>query len=132
MVVQRTRGRGAARSHSISSKLTLTGEERAWEERLRAGKRERERKKRRRLRFPSSLSPSLSVDLCAFHAETVEKGRERERERERERRCGRGESRSLRERAREGGDRALRGGYGFLADALKALAHHSWTAIFFK
>ena len=60
--------------------------ERAWEERLRAaaGKREREREREAETTPPLLPILSLSVDLCAFHAETVEKGRERERERERE------------------------------------------------
>ena len=47
----------------------------------------RSRKEREREREAETTPPllpilSLSVDLCAFHAETVEKGRERERERE--------------------------------------------------
>ena len=46
---------------------------------------------------PRSLA-ALSVDLGAFHAETVGKGGERG---ETERRCGRGESRSLRALALE-------------------------------
>ena len=66
---------------------------------------------------------ALSVDLGAFHAETVGKGGERG---EGERRCGRGESRSLRALALEKAATALsRRRYGFLTDAFKALAHYN-------
>ena len=98
--------------------------ERAWEERLRAAAGKREREREAETTPPLLPILSLSVDLCAFHAETVEKGRERERERDA---VAVGKV-VLCARAREGGDRrALRGGYGFLTDAPKALAHHIET-----
>ena len=95
-----------------------------------AGKRDGERKKQHRFCFPSSLSLSLSTSV---HSTVDARERQRERERERERDavavgkvvlCAR--TRSTRRRR----DRALRlrGGYGFLTDALKALAYYIETA----
>ena len=91
-----------------------SGEEQAWEERLHA--RRKERKRETTIAIAASAShplwlarslAALSVDLGAFHAETVGKGGERGREGRRDAVVVVGESRSLRALALEKAATAL-------------------------